>query len=860
LKDCIRRSFGREFKNNKLKFYSFNLLKEKMSKIKKLATRFKDSVIFAPKMSAKKRKLSLDNFVDEKKVYTLEEAIKEVEKIKEEVEKIQVEEEYKKKVEKENKIIKTTFSDLIYMSINGRINQNKINIYVNKAQNSLQEIKSIIENSFTKQNLIPSSKDKIENTKKPISSSKCSLFSSDNKVNEKEVNDAFNKLEFTQEERENYLKKDPEFKKRKIILTSKVIDELNLNPDMKHYFNELIDEDKMNEDTINNKQLEEVIRGYMDIYVKTSCDPLYISKNLMLKLSLEISGEFSRDVLKDMEIRNVEDEELDDLGLSFIADTIREEEKNKSEIYRPSQLKNTYTKITESFIIKNYNKNEGKVVLEYLKFIKDNPEYSLPTLLWLDTFHDFKEERLVKGNIDLNKIIDYLCYKLYGKHWFGLEENEVYTYDQIDVTVGHYYNFDKLYQNSFFIFNKDKQVTGFHPDVKHTILKDIPSDKAKLLYNISCIFIQKLEFEADFFYAYLMYNFNFELSKEGLLNNLKDVFWSQIDDESIPYYAKDVDKGSGNLFKGYKVIIPASLFDANTSNSSKNKEDFVDIDETEIRLANAYNFVYSFNDKNCKLELKYKKSLNDIYTLSDPVCNRDNINNENKENQKNIKTAITTLSKTISKNNIYNEEHVDDILDIETHLTRLNEAVKKLYFKNKCISLPEGTQGMSPVDIVSIIISLLYKSKPINDNINSPIISCKILDFWVALKRIGDFGQILQCKKLGIPLFTTDNMQLLISIASCSSVVWTPDYTKVLWYNSQQEAIMCNKLAENKTICNKTRIEPKRYTYYNIINTLLGIDEKTISDVNDKLKRASHYDTYDTIIKDKLPDIPNIRN
>ena len=48
-------------------------------------------------------------------------------------------------------------------------------------------------------------------------------------------------------------------------------------------------EDKMNEDTINNKQLEEVIRGYMDIYVKTSCDPLYISKNLMLKLFLDFS-------------------------------------------------------------------------------------------------------------------------------------------------------------------------------------------------------------------------------------------------------------------------------------------------------------------------------------------------------------------------------------------------------------------------------------------------------------------------------------------------------------------------------------------------------------------------------------------
>jgi hypothetical protein len=830
-----------------------------MSKIKKLTTQFKNSS-FSP---SKKRKLEQNDDLKTQD-YTLEEAIKEVEKIQEEVEKIQEEEQYKKKVEKEKKIIKNSFSDLIYMSISGRIQQNKINLYMNKAQNSLQEIKSIIETPLV---IPPEIKKDISDsslTIKPVSNKtvNCSLFSSGNKVNENEVEKAFDNLGFTQEERKQYIYGDVMFKKKKIILTSKVIDEINLDPKMKQYFYDIRDDDIMDDDSPENKKLEGFIRDYMDVYVNMVCDPLYISKNIMLKLSLETTGEFSRDVLKDMKMNNVEEEDLDNFGLSFIADTIREEEKNKSEIYSPSQLKNTYTKIAESFIIKNYNKKEGKVVLEYLKFIKDNPQYALPTLLWIDTFHDFKEERLVKGNIDLNKILDYLCYKLYDRHWFGLDENDVYTYDQTDVPIGHHYNFDKLYQNSFFTFNKEKQVTGFHPDVIHTILKDIPSDKAQLLYNISCIFIQKLEFEADFFYAYLMYNFNFELSKEGLINNLKDVFWNQIDKDSIPYYAKDVDKGSGNLFKGYKVIIPASLFDANTSNSSKNKEDFVGINETEIRFANAYNFVYSFNDKNCKLELKYKKS-NNSYTLSDPICNKENIDYENKEIQKTVKSSIVTLSKTISKNNIYNEEHFDDLLDIQTQLIRLNKAVEELYFKNNCISLPEGTQGMSPVDIVSVIISLLFKSKPItekNSSINSPIISCKILDFWVALKRIGDFGQILQCKQLGIPLFTTDNMQLLISIASCSSVVWTPDYTKVLWYNSEQDAIMCNKLAENRTICNKTRIESKRYTYYDIINRFLGMDEKNILDINYKLERASHYDNYDTIIKDKLPDIPNIRN
>jgi hypothetical protein len=64
----------------------------------------------------------------------------------------------------------------------------------------------------------------------------------------------------------------------------------------------------------------------------------------------------------------------------------------------------------------------------------------------------------------------------------------------------------------------------------------------------------------------------------------------------------------------------------------------------------------------------------------------------------------------------------------------------------------------------------------------------------------------MQCKQLGIPLFTTDNMQLLISIAACSSAVWTEDNAKVLWYDSHKDAILCNGLnPNNRTICHKNR-------------------------------------------------------
>ena len=62
-------------------------------------------------------------------------------------------------------------------------------------------------------------------------------------------------------------------------------------------------------------------------------------------------------------------------------------------------------------------------------------------------------------------------------------------------------------------------------------------------------------------------------------------------------------------------------------------------------------------------------------------------------------------------------------------------------------------------------------------------------------------------------------------------------------------------IIKNRTICNKQRFNTQVYT--NVINSLLV---NPVKNVSDKLKRASNYEKYDTIIKDKLPDIPNIRN
>lgn len=558
--------------------------------------------------------------------------------------------------------------------------------------------------------------------------------------------------------------------------------------------------------------------------------------------------------------------------------------------YTPGQLAKTYNKIAESFIIQRCRGCDGRVIIDYLSFIRNNPQFALPTLLWIDTFHDFKEERLNKGKRNLNDIIDYLCFQIYGYHW-----GKLVKYDYTDkkgntktkfqtvkdcVDIGHTYNFDKMYQNSFFTFedispnvntvngNQNTEpignipkVIGFHPDVKHTVLSPLvePTNNfqggytqetvAKLLYGVSNVFINTTGgWEADFLYAYLMYNFNFDMTKDGLIQNLRDVFWNEIKADknesiSIPYYAKDVDKGSSNFFKGTNVILPASLFDANRSNSSQKIEEFVNIENTIIPLCNGYYFQYNYEAGKCNLTLSYLSNDNQVYKLC--TTGFDNKSScVNKKERNNYPNTIDTFIEQLSNHKQTQKQPLKDIdtsineflglitsenkytqNDDTAILKAIRDSVYEVYFQRDCVKIPNG-QGMSPIDVVSVVIGLLINTKnnPQYRNGNHPLspISCKELDFWVALKRIGDFGQIMQCKQIGIPLFTNDNMQLLISMAACSSAVWTGDNSKVLWYDSNKDAILCNGLNPSLTlaVCNKKRVD-----------VIFNSDNKIITDV-----------------------------
>ena len=156
---------------------------------------------------------------------------------------------------------------------------------------------------------------------------------------------------------------------------------------------------------------------------------------------------------------------------------------------------------------------------------------------------------------------------------------------------------------------------------------------------------------------------------------------------------------------------------------------------------------------------------------------------------------------------------VIDKLIRELHTATNEKSIKKLIsglsketlFDTNPINL-KNQSGFSPKLITTQIIVLLCKKQKL---------TCAQLDFWFSLKRIGDYGQILQAKQLGIPLFTDDKMQILLSLATRTSSVFSIDDTKAIWYSGKDDMIVINKPY------NTSQLDGiKRKTQYNIDSLL----------------------------------------
>jgi hypothetical protein len=420
----------------------------------------------------------------------------------------------------------------------------------------------------------------------------------------------------------------------------------------------------------------------------------------------------------------------------------------------------------------------------------------------------------------------------------------------------------------------------FHKEVKDTVLrpcyewdlennekcnekyKDITSELryqlqhqcARILYQMSLIVYDTIEpFEPQLLYTYILYNFlkndNKKNNKEYIRGDhikrgLEKSVFTYINKNFVQYYAKDVDtkKTTSVLEDAKLIILPASLFDKNKANSSDDSTNFANITQTIIP--------YDFNDKSF------------VYNYNNDINNKCNLTvtppwDENKTNltfnnsctggtlpsyTSNFKNIIFNFSSYINPDTI---EFTTNNIHIYSKKQDLLEDISKIKNSANTYKLSGNTakDGFS-VDEISIrlLIEIINNvdnnvdnniiNKKENDKYKYKLLSPYCFDKYMSLKRVGDFGQILQCKQLGIPLITDDNMQILLSIACCSSVIWTPS-DRLMYYNGNSDCFI-------NVFDNNCSINRKNTEYKNIINTqVLGniggginIDiQKILSDV-----------------------------
>jgi len=471
-------------------------------------------------------------------------------------------------------------------------------------------------------------------------------------------------------------------------------------------------------------------------------------------------------------------------------------------------------------------------IVTFFEFIHYNPKLALPMILWLDTFHDFKYNRTEDTQKLNNKIDDAL--------------KQMESYDKycerfkLPKTSRNKYSLIQLYRDSFFDLNNRQNVNGhyhytFSKNCIGTILEncyyyDFDSESgdpiveeskdneecltninkcrymkhqcSKILFDMSQKIIEQKEFESELLYSYLLYNFfltNQDIENKmipwdnKIIRRLHCSLFSFLNKKKhFNYYAKDVDKSNVTNFRiqSNLVVLPASLFDANSSNSSKDKNKIVNIPTTTIPFISNSNFIYEYKKDGCLLNVKGYRNNDDLIVDSKGSCNES------------VKDCNFTLI-----NNKYESQNIS--LDLSN---------AKINLTNK--------QGMSVEQIVSIIADLISNNDVnhflFTKNLTNTIASInpKIFDLLVGLKRIGDFGQILQCKQLGIPLFTQDSMQILISMICNSSVVWSPDGHKMFWYDSKDDCIKNTSTQIHGIQCNESFKRRNGETYKTNINRL----------------------------------------
>jgi hypothetical protein len=401
-------------------------------------------------------------------------------------------------------------------------------------------------------------------------------------------------------------------------------------------------------------------------------------------------------------------------------------------------------------------------------------------ILWIDTHHDFKKARFEKAINVWNQKMNNM-------------------------------SFIQWYSDQFFIINNSKDNEGIYNNIKfsssvkgtilgylYDIIKNdtvIPS----LLYTLSVNHLREKDFEKSILLMYIT-KYYLRPSKQGSGKEiLRDILY--VEQETIvrlfgelkndnkklkaleEFYtnfeyglptnlnAKYIqDAGQSNVsLKGTRKVVPSALFDANNSNtpepytSNNTTGRTVYDDYKQYSIKPVVNKEYKYNYNSCKLEVT---SRNTALTKADVRCSSfvecpivfgGEVKNK------------ATIIEFLKSKGIEDPVFIDKMYDTLTKFVGANNNFSVSRRKKAVgydIINPEYFNsiktGPSVQELVFLTIFYLLENK------NKPLF------FWddiLSLKRIGDYGQVIDARDKGFSMFTTDSMECLMCLIENTSCI-----------------------------------------------------------------------------------------
>jgi hypothetical protein len=370
-------------------------------------------------------------------------------------------------------------------------------------------------------------------------------------------------------------------------------------------------------------------------------------------------------------------------------------------------------------------------------------------------------EPLVKQNIyedkDIEKIVTNLFLFIDSLHDFN--KNRLSNYIGIWKEInGNNETFLDYYVKEVFKGDNYKQTILYPLKKLNNSLKD------KILKSLQdlCLIIKDTNFEKHLLMSYIVYYYllpnieegktiNKEIVDKLLFGNTNNDIHKGINDNDyfvdFVRYDNAEDKYNNDALRKYSY---AALFDANPKNKTRNRDSYKVSSYSTIRDIPVCT---EFNKEEC---IKYFINLN---KTSAYPCLYIKFPENFYINQAQIycnEACPTSFIKPIVKEYEIRDK-LKDIKDPykESLIKRLQKIFSKNLYENKGkLMYKEYFDSPSVNDLFALIIWNKIEGK----------LTLQILDNLLSIKRIGDFGQIIDAKAQGISLLTEDSMEILLSI------------------------------------------------------------------------------------------------